>query len=83
MVDHYKHEHGCGCGGKTKATQQEKPDFTIDRAGARPHEFACCGDHARQDQSNDQGCCGGSHSKKPKARPELAAEACCGGNSHD
>ena len=83
MADHYKHERGCGCGGKTNATQQENQDFTIDRGGIKPHKSACCGDQARQDQGDDPDCCHGSHSKEPRAKPELAAEGCCGGNSHD
>ena len=83
MADYSEHENRCGCGGKTKSTLRESPDFTIDRAGAKPQESACCGNHPRQDLSDDQGCCGGSHSKQPKARPELTAEACCGGDSHD
>ncbi len=31
MADHSEHENRCGCGGKTKATLRESPDFTIDR----------------------------------------------------
>jgi hypothetical protein len=81
MVDQSKHEDSCGCGGKTRATQQEKLDVTIDQAAAKPHRSACCGGRARQVQSDNSGCCGGSQSKQPNAEPEFAG--CCGGNSHD
>lgn len=85
MADHSKHEHGCGCGGKTKARQQVEPDFTLDPISAKAIETACCGHNAAQDQSADHGCCGGSRAKQPKVETaiESSARRCCGGHGHD
>ena len=85
MADHSKHEHGCGCGGRTKAGQQVEPDFTLDPVYIKANEAAYCGNNAGKDHGNDQGCCGGSQSKRPKtkARLELGAGGCCGGHAHD
>lgn len=82
MADHSKHEHTCGCGEKTRATQLAKPDFTFDPAKTKAHEAACCGDHAEQSHGDNQGCCGGSQ-PKTKAGPDSGAGGCCGGHSND
>jgi hypothetical protein len=85
MADHSKHEHGCGCGGKTKARQHVEAEFTLVPARTRANESTCCGDHAGHDHGADLGCCGGSQSKhtETKARTELGARGCCGGHGHD
>lgn len=85
MADHSKHEHGCGCGGKTKAGQQVKPDLTLDPARTKANEAASGGNHAAHDHGDDPGCCGGSQSTQPKikARTESGAGGCCGGHGGD
>ena len=70
MADHSKHEHGCGCGGKTNAGQQVETDFTLNPARAKANEAACCG---------------ASQAKQPKAKAAVdsSARGCCGGHGHD